>query len=227
MSLFAAGHFCSVDRVLRLFQGNVDELSATADQREPRWVEAALKEYEAHRAEILNEAAAQQQILALGATAIGIVVAGGFNVWDNKLIATVAFLAAVPLLSVLVLVQWAGRAYAMMRVGVYLERLETAARNTLAAPDPVLTWEATLAKLRPDRPWHVQSGWNDFGAVGVFALLAGGSIALGAYRGWAGHEVLVGILTVTLGFVIAASVVAVTRGVADARAEARRNFPES
>ena len=203
----------------------MNESSATS--RQPRWVEAALKEYEAHRAEILGESAAQQQILALGATAIGIVVAGGFNVWDNKLVATVAFLAAVPLLSVFVLVQWAGRAYGMMRVGVYLERLEDALRAELRAPAPVLTWETTLAGLRPGKPWHLQAGWNDFGAVGVFALLAGGSVALGAYRGWAGHEAVIAILTIVQGVVIAASVVAVARGVAEARAQARRNFPEA
>jgi hypothetical protein len=200
----------------------VDESSRTG----PRWIEAALKEYEAHRAEILNEAAAQQQILALGATAIGIVVAGGLNVWDDKLVATIAFLAAVPLLSVLVLVQWAGRAFAMMRVGVYLERLENALRLELAPPGPVLSWEETLATIRPDKPWNVQSGWNDFGAVGLFALFAAGSAALGAYRGWAGNEVLIGILTAVQAVVIGASVVAVARGVADARVQARERFPD-
>jgi hypothetical protein len=65
----------------------------------PAWVDAALAEYEAHRAEVVAEAEARQHTLAFGATAVGIVAAGGFNVWDEKLVATVAFLAAVPLIS--------------------------------------------------------------------------------------------------------------------------------
>jgi hypothetical protein len=197
-----------------------------AGSAEPLWLTAALREYDAHRAEVLAEGAAQQQILALGATAVGVVVAGGFNVWTNQLIATVAFLGAVPVLSVLVLVQWAGRAYAMMRVGVYLERLESAVRTHSDAPVPVLRWEETLATLRPNKPWKPQPGWNDFGAVGLFALLAAGSIALGAYRGWAGNEILVAILTVLQALVITASAVAVARGVAAARTQAREQFPE-
>jgi hypothetical protein len=167
----------------------------SADEKTAGWIEAALAEYEAHRAEVLAESQGQQQTLALGATAVGILAAGGFNVWDERLLATIAFLGAAPLLSVLVLIQWAGRAYGMMRVGVYLERLETALRNAHpSAPAPILTWEKTIAAARPEQWWKPHAGWNDFGAVAVFALLAGGSIGLGAYRAWEGYETLTTIV---------------------------------
>jgi hypothetical protein len=193
----------------------------------PRWAEAAIAEYQAHRAEVVSEAEAQQRILALGATAVGIIVAGAFNVWDDQLLASLAFLFVVPLLSALVLVQWAGRATAMMRVGVYLERLESALAEQTAAPPPVLTWEETLAEMRPDRPWKPQAGWNDFGAVGVYALLAAGAIALGAYRAWKGHEVEVALITAVEAVLLGVFVYFIGAGVASAREQARRRFPAS
>ena len=48
-----------------------------------------------HWAEVVAEGAAQQQILAFGAAAVGIVVAGAFNVWMMG-IAAVAFMGAGP-----------------------------------------------------------------------------------------------------------------------------------
>jgi hypothetical protein len=197
-----------------------------ADPTGPSWIEPALAEYEAHRAEVLAQGAAQQQHLALGATAVGVIVAGAFNVWDERLLAAIAFLAVVPLLSVFVLVQWAGSAAAMMRVGGYLEGLETAIASSTSAPAPVLTWEATLAGLRPKQRWKPQAGWSDFGALAIFALLAGGSLALGAYRGWSGHGVLVGLLTAIEGVILLLIVAAIAHGVATARRQARENFPK-
>lgn len=204
----------------------VRDMNGETDAGAAAWIDVALAEYEAHRDEVVAEAAAQQQILALGTTAIGIVFAGAFTVWDDQLLATFAFMIAVPLISAFVLIQWAGRAAAMMRVGVYLERLETSLARGTNAPAPVLSWERTLAGMRPDKPWKPQAGWNDFGAVGVFALLAGGSVALGAYRGWSGHEAAVSLFTVLEYTVLVLIVIAVGRGVATARHEARLNFPE-
>lgn len=201
-------------------------MNTEADPTRPPWIEGALAEYEAHRAEVLAEAAAQGQHLAFGATAVGVVVAGAFNVWDERLLATIAFLVVVPLLSAFVLVQWAGSAAAKMRVGVYLERIETTIGLATSAPAPVLTWEATLARMRPDRLWKPQAGWSDFGAVAIFALLAGGSLALGAYRGWSGYEAVVGLVTAIESVILILIVVAIACGVATVRQEARKSFPE-
>jgi hypothetical protein len=198
-----------------------------SDSNRPVWFEAALAEYDAHRAEVVSEAQAQQHILALGATAVGVVIAGAFNVWDDQLLATLAFLLVVPLLSALVLVQWAGRATAMMRVGVYLEQVERTLAGHTGAPVPLLTWEATLARLRPESVWKPQAGWNDFGAVGIFGLLSAGSIALGAYKGWNGHEVGIGVVGVIQGLLLSVFVVFLGRGVASARKEARTSFHAS
>ena len=74
-------------------------MSAGSRRHTTDWIEAALAEYGAHREEVLAEASGQQHTLALGATVVGILVAGAFNVWDDQLLATVAFLGAVPLLA--------------------------------------------------------------------------------------------------------------------------------
>lgn len=168
----------------------------------------------------------QQQTLALGATAVGILAAGGFNVWDDRLLATIAFLGAVPLLSVLVLIQWAGRAYAMMRVGAYLELLEAALRNAYpSAPAPILTWEKTIAGARPEQWWKPHAGWNDFGAVAVFALLAGGSIGLGAYRAWDDYETLTTIVAAIQAGILLVFTGTLAVNVATVRQRARDDFP--
>jgi len=201
-------------------------------QREERadsgWIGGALAEYEAHRAEVLSEAAGQQQTLALGATAVGILVAGGFNVWDDQLLASVAFLAAVPLLSILILVQWAGRALGLMRVGVYLEGLEDALRTAYSeVPPSVLVWEKTLAKARPRNWWTPHYEWNDFGALAIFLLLAAGSIALGGYRAYHGHEGTAVVAVSLESVVLSICAFALFRAIAHVREDVRRDLKES
>jgi len=163
------------------------------DQPGTDWVNAVLAEYGAHRAEVVAAAGTQQQTLAFGATAVGLVVAGAFNVWSNRLLASAAFLGAVPLLCVFVLVQWVGYAAGLIRVGLYLEHLEDALRTAYpAAPPQVFVWEKTLAAAtRRGNWWKASYEWHDFGAIAMFTLLAYGSIALGAYRAYARHEAAV------------------------------------
>jgi hypothetical protein len=199
-------------------------VSPEGDEQAGDWRRVALAEYEAHRAEVLAEVQGQQQTLALGATAIGILVAGAFNVWDNRLVATVAFLAAIPLLCVFILMQWAGRVFGMMRVGAYLERLEGALRLGYPdAPAPVLTWEEELVRMKPRSRWEIH-GWNEFGAVAVFVLLASGSIALGAYRGHAGHEDLIEIVVAIEVLVVVLFMGMLAWSLAKGRLRARQDF---
>lgn len=193
----------------------------------PDWRVAALAEYQAHRAEVLAEGQGQQQTLAFGATAVGILAAGAFNIWEERLLASAAFLGAIPLLCVLILVQWSGRTFGMMRVGVYLERLENALRAGYAHPPAsILMWEQTLAQMRPEKWWKPHHGWSDFGAFSVFVLLAAGSIALGTYRGFAEHEVPISILVaveLSILFVFAGSV---AWNLVTVRQRARQTFPK-
>lgn len=200
----------------------------TAGERNhgPDWRTAVLAEYQAHRAEVLAEGQGQQQTLAFGATAVGILAAGGFNVWDDRLLAAAVFLGAIPLLCVLILVQWSGRTAGLMRIGVYLERLEKALRSGYpSAPRSVLCWEETLSNLRPTQWWRPHHGWNDIGAFSVFVLLAAGSIALGAYRGYEGNELLVSLLAGLEGAVLLIFAGPLAWHLLTVRQRARRDFP--
>lgn len=198
----------------------------SSDQRANDWVPAVLAEYEAHRSEVLSEAEAQQQILALGATAVGLVVAGAFNVWDNQLLASVAFLGVVPLLCLFVLVQWVGRAAGLMTVGLYLQQLEEALRSAYpSAPPTVFGWEKTRAETtRRGHWWTANYEWHDVGAIAIFALLAYGSIALGAYRAYDRHEALATVLLVTEILVLTAIAVRFLREITTVRERVRRSL---
>jgi hypothetical protein len=201
-------------------------MATSAPDKAPPWFTAALAEYEAHRAEVLAEAQSQQQTLALGATAVGVVVAGGFNVWDDRVLVAAAFLAAVPLLSILVLVQWVGRAVGIMTVGVYLERLEEALRTASAPPDHVhvLVWEKTLEARPPGKWWKPSYLWTDLGGGGIFGLLALGSVGLGWYRAYPVHEALVSVLAATELVALLLFTVALLAAAASAREDARTQF---
>jgi hypothetical protein len=201
----------------------------SSDESSNGWVTAVLAEYDAHRAEVLSEAQAQQQILALGATAVGLVVAGAFNVWDNQLLASVAFLGVVPLLCLFVLVQWVGRAAGLMGVGFYLQQLEEALRTAFpSAPPRVFSWERTRAEpASREHWWTANYEWHDVGAIAIFALLAYGSIALGAYRAYDRHEAAALVLLVIEILVLTAIAIRFLRETTTVRNRVRRGFERS
>jgi hypothetical protein len=210
-------------RTLSRLRRALTSSSMTGDETKPYWVDAALAEYAAHRSEVVSEAEAQQQTLGLGATAVGLVVAGAFNVWGNAVLVAVAFLGVVPLLCLFVLVQWVGRAAGLLRVGLYLERLEDALRAAYPlAPPNVFSWEKTLsATTRRGKWWKASYEWHDFGAIAIFAILAYGSIALGAYRVYARDSVVVIPLAFVEGLVFSGFAVRFLREAATARGRMR------
>src|SRR4051794_6662352 len=87
-------------------RGGVSEQGATTESSKlPPWVDGALEEYRAHRAGFLAAQEGAQRTLAFGATTVGILVAGAFNVWraSDPLPATLLFLVVIPLVSTLVI----------------------------------------------------------------------------------------------------------------------------
>ena len=132
---------------------------------------------------------AQHSTLALGVTAIGILSAGAFNVWaDDRFVASVVFLGAVPLLTSMILVVWVSQVVGMLNVGRYLLRLETSIAAALDHPPTgLMTWEADASRERvlsrkPTYAWHYVA------VLILFAILMAASIVLGAYRAWDEHE---------------------------------------
>jgi len=191
------------------------------------WVLVALAEYQAQRAEVLAAIQARQQTLTFGAAALSILVAGAFHVWDNRLLAAIAFLIVIPIVSVAVLIQWAGQVIALERNGAYLGGLEKAIRGAYGAvPNPVLTWEARQSAPTGPKPDY---RWHEVAAFVVFGLFAGGSVALGAYRASHHHSGLVFSVTAVMGLIVAATLVwlgAELLGIGATREAFEREFAE-
>jgi hypothetical protein len=192
------------------------------EQKAPDWIEIALEEFKARRETVLALLNTTQTTLAFGATTVGILIAGSLNVWEDRLVASVAFLVAIPLVCVVVLANWAGLVLGMMALSVYLVDLEKTLRGAYRdVPDTVFVWQAPWTAgfvLRPPRMkwWIPDFRWLAGIGPAIFVLLAGGSIILGAYRGYDGNEVLITVVAVTEGFVLVVVSFLVVRGLATA-----------
>ena len=193
------------------------------EQKAPEWMEVALEDFKARRATVLALLNTTQTTLAFGATTVGILIAGALNVWEERLVASLAFLVAIPLVCLIVFANWAGLVLGLMALSAYLVDLEKTLRSTYQdVPDTVLAWQAPWTAgfvLRPpERKWWLPDvRWLAGAGPAIFVLLAAGSIILGAYRGFKGHEALVIAVAVLEGFVLIVVSLLVTRGLADAR----------
>jgi hypothetical protein len=139
----------------------------------PGWMDVALADFNARRASLLSVLQAAQNTLALGATAVGILIAAALNVWDERLLASITFLVAIPLVCVLVIVQWAGQNILVVQIKAYLEGLERALREArVKVPEPVMTWEEKFSAARRAKQWWIPDlRWHASAAIFVFVLL--------------------------------------------------------
>lgn len=113
-----------------------------------------------------------------------------------------------------------------MRVGLYLELLEAALRTAYSsAPPKGFNGRKTLASTtRRGSWWKANYEWHDFGAIAIFALLAYGSIAIGAYRAYAQHESTVIVLVVLESLLLSALAIRFLLEVATARQRVRQSL---
>jgi hypothetical protein len=142
-----------------------------------RWVTAGLADYNARREEVLAGQKAQQQTITLGGVALTIVGTAAFHVWDERLLATWAFLAVIPLVCFVVIAQWAAQTTGIKTFGPYLRDLEEKLRCACDAPsEHVLRWEEYVA-ARSRRLWR-----HEGIAVAALVPIMWASIGLGAYK---------------------------------------------
>jgi hypothetical protein len=167
---------------------NAENASAADSEPKPAWLDLAVTEYQAVRAEILTTMQTQQGALQFGTAALSILVVGALNVWEDKLITTVAFLVVVPFLSNLVVTIWIGEVTRMMRAGDHLQRVEERFREVLPEmPEPVMRWETALrARTSPTTRWKTHYEWNYLAIIFMFWSIAVAAMGLGVYRGTSG-----------------------------------------
>jgi hypothetical protein len=153
---------------------------------EPAWLNIALEEYKALRAEILTTMQTQQSTLTIGTAALGVIAAGAFNLWKEAFVATILFLFVAPFLSKLVLTIWIGEVTRMMRAGRYLHEFETAVHREMPEfPDWVMKWETRLREADPASPitrWERHYEWNYLAIILMYWSIGVASIVLGAWR---------------------------------------------
>lgn len=174
----------------------------------PDWLDVALEEYRALRAEIVATLETQYATLTFGTAAVGLLVGFGFNAWDEAFVAQIAFLGAVPAVAYLVLVIWMGELTRMMRAGDYLAELECRINEEVRAVDrpDALGWETFLRK-EAEEGKTAQHRWHYRAIIGMYQLLAIASIAVGMHRlglSASGKTVLI-LLAEAVAFIFVAS----------------------
>lgn len=167
---------------------SAENVTAADAGSKPAWLELAIAEYEALRAEILTTMETQQGALRFGTAALSILAVGAFNVWDETLVTTVAFLFVAPFISKLVLTIWIGEVTRMMRAGDHLRRIEDTLREAFPEmPSPIMRWETGLRdRASATTRWKRHYEWNYLAIVLMFWSIAVASMGLGVYRGISG-----------------------------------------
>jgi hypothetical protein len=87
-----------------------------------------------------SDSDAQQSILSFGTAALGILLAGAFNVFGDALAAALVFLVFIPLLSHLILALWMTEVVRMLRAGYFLARVEEEIGEAVGRKK-ILSWE--------------------------------------------------------------------------------------
>lgn len=165
-----------------------EDVTAAKEEGKPPWLDLAITEYEALRDEILTTMETQQGTLRFGTAALSILVVGAINVWDDKLVTTLAFLFAVPFLSKLVITIWMGEVTRMMRAGDHLVDVENQFQKLYPEmPEPIMRWETGLRDPRSSTTRHKRHyEWNYLAIILMFWSIAVASMALGVYQGLSG-----------------------------------------
>lgn len=161
------------------------DVTAANEQGKPAWLELALAEYNALREEILTTMQTQQGTLRFGTATLSILVIGALNVWDDELVASLAFLFAIPFLANLVITIWMGEVTRMMRAGDHLAEVEARFQGLYPdMPSPIMRWEGGLRDPRSPTTRHKSHyEWNYLAIVLIFWTMAFASMAVGVYRG--------------------------------------------
>jgi hypothetical protein len=144
-----------------------------------------------------------------------VLAAGAFNVWnDDRFVAAVVFMGAVPLLTTMILAIWMSQILGMLDIGQYLLKREAAiARELDTPPTGLMTWEQRVSK-QTALSWPPNYAWHYLAVVGLFGLLTLASVGLGAYRA---DRLAATVAAIAIGAVFVALCVAIGMAVVKAR----------
>lgn len=147
-----------------------------------KWLLPILEEYKTLRTESLDSIKGQQSTVRTGTATLGVLIAIGFNTWDNSLLSDLVFLTFIPFVSYLVLVIWIGEVARMMRVGYYISKIETKV-NSITDEVDLLSWENWL-RTKDAKGRTPQMKLNYLGIIALFFSTALASIIIGNFKIW-------------------------------------------
>lgn len=145
------------------------------------YMDVVLEQYRAMRVEVLAALQSQQSSLSFGSATLGILIAGGAQVWTGEdVLAGVVFGLLIPTVSGLVATMFLSEQLRLLRAGFFLATLEEVINGRLREPPP--QWEHWLAFGCPSKKdvERVQR----WAILAVFALVAVGSAVAGFVRTW-------------------------------------------
>jgi hypothetical protein len=164
-----------------------DALAGTVD-----WIEVALGEYRALRAEVSDSLLRQRVIIAAGLTAIAVLVGLGLVAEAGSRESTAALVVGAPLAALLMANLWADEQAGMLRTQKRLLRLERTINARVPLDPPPLHWEPRGTDERSGRRLLMTFLAGSL----VLLLVAGGSAALGITERNPGGVALVLLLAI-------------------------------
>jgi hypothetical protein len=162
----------------------------------PRSSAMLIEEYKIQRTAVSAKLTASQHTATFGGATAGILIAAGFNIWNQTktLPATLIFLVAVPLVSAAVVVQWVGQMRSYDRTRKHIHALEDAILQDLQR-DGDVPKDLFGPHVKTGRKWYrPDERWFGSAGILIFVWLALGSLALGGYKGYADHKALVAVV---------------------------------
>ena len=155
-------------------------------------MDLVLEEYRTLREESLQAMRQQQLILQLGLAALGVLVSVGIRSSTDTTVAALLLMGLIPLLSVLIVLIWAGELERMVRAGTHLRRIERRMNHAYEGCWP-LQWESLLGTPLLPRIHGIYRAV----LVALLSLLGVGAASIGAVRlGEGDHWVWMAALTV-------------------------------
>jgi hypothetical protein len=149
------------------------------------WLSVAMEEYKTLRAESIESMKMQQSILQYGAATMGIIIIGGFNVWNNPFLPEIVFLFILPAVVYLVSIIWIGEVARMFRAGSFLSELEKKINSEFTEKGEVLSWESWLRKKQADGKTPHQLVSSHYIAIYCFfSIISIASIVIGNLKLW-------------------------------------------
>jgi Zn-dependent protease with chaperone function len=166
------------------------------DLGDPHWLQSALEEYRALRAEVLVALQSHLTTLRYGITAGALLTAVSLQLSYRKEtvqdLGWIIALVLVPLVNVFAATTWMGEYERMARAGSFLSNLETRINDRFAkvGQDAPMEWETWLREGGPDSSRQTGTRHRYVAIVLVFVALQAVATTLGAHELWheAGHE---------------------------------------